>query len=434
MQLDPKFLQDLRQQWKERSLRKSPYMNHGRHGVKPLNFVEYDRSTTRTEMPNKYHKPEVAKVEIEAVCGLRRIQTPESTGPFESRKFSTPGIIRKQSLSRPFYYTENNEIISVDQFFNIFKDVQAIKKKELKLDLQKDIEEKRKKIDTIRLSTSANLTRSISTASFSQKNLQSPRLNTCRTSRLSKRTNTFEMDMNHQLRTKPTTQRPATARVINQENIISASSGALETLNSGKSATPVPTIPFQSVTEQKFTQREIIRQLSQLTVSPRPMKPNFNDAKKEKSYRSMYKGPKTMDSTVENSIKKARNIIKTEGPLLTSEDRLYSRSSLPQNQLASPKNLELEDDDDDLKGTFRTAQKIEKSLLSIKKALRSCSPQQKALSPHKSSLPFNFTVRAKNKFPLRATITEKYKFKEKLQNHKDLSQKIKELSKASKNQ
>jgi len=46
---------------------------------------------------------------------------------------------------RPFYYTENNEIMSIEEFFRVYKELEIFRKSQDKVLLKQRVDEKRKK-------------------------------------------------------------------------------------------------------------------------------------------------------------------------------------------------------------------------------------------------------------------------------------------------
>ena len=439
------MLSNLRQQWKDRSLRRSVQVMNGKAKIQSINYCDYDKSCSRNEIPNKYHKSEVPKVEAEEVQATIHIDSsaPKITSSMLQRTFSTS--INIDSSQKPFYYLEDNEIMSLDQFFSVYNDLKVQQKLKKKASEKRTVKEKRKKIEEIHTLTQKVLVRSPSIANTPLAQNRSYTLSNLSVVRnLSK---PEEPETPNKI-LQNSAQRPPFLRgnsmplsyeefpFFNSDNKSYTKSwkGGISFDNDG---------PREMTIEQKFNRKEIDKHLICMTVSPKPARPKTANLKeKEKTYSIMFKDPKKMDHNVENSIRRAhRMLVKRMG---TSESFGYSlqpeenltHSMIGEDGFIRDEKVQNENslmyikDDDKRKGLL-IGKKITNSIKNIEKALKSDGSFFISKSPERSEkFKTCKTIQLKNRLPLRSAIVEKYDFKAKLKDHQVAATKVKDTFKA----
>jgi len=177
-------------------------------------------------------------------------------------------------------------------------------------------------------------------------------------------------------------------------------------------------------TQQKFTEKEIYRHLIHMTVSPKPMRTDQNTIQKEKVYTTMFRDAQVMDHAIEHSIRRANKIILRE-----SEDEgfCFSNQFLREDKNRKTHESQASTKAEDLKLNQALSKKIEGHINHIDKLLKGGRPKTATNKGTKSQ---PIIRRLGNLVPLRATIEQKYGIIEKIRQHKDLSRKIKDMTKS----
>jgi hypothetical protein len=412
---------DLKREWDERALRKSAYTSKAFGKALPINFADYTQSCTRTEMPNKFNKAEVPKVGIEQVYQMKIMKKNHSTvmkgGPFLS-----PG--HKNNLDenvedRPFYYTENNEIMSIEEFFKVYKEMEIYRKSQNKILLKERLDEKRRKIE--------ELTKTHRNSSDEHTSPESSPLKESRPQTgLSKSARPFSAFHHTSGRLSNYSQEiynDVSGNMIDQPSELKSPQRV--TIQVPETTVKHTVRPKSGMTtQQKFTEKEIYRHLIHMTVSPKPLRTDQATIQKEKVYTTMFKAPHVMDHTIEHSIRRANKII-----LRDSEDEgICFASALIKDghrktEVPTPTKAE------DLKLNAALQQKILGHMNNIDEMLKNENRRPKtALMKKQKSQPI--VRRLGNLVPLRATVEQKHGFIEKIRQHKDLSRKMKDLTKS----
>ena len=90
----------------------------------------YEKSSTRTEMPSKYKIVTIPKMKIEDVYTKRTPTNREE--PTETRRES----VSPSTTERAFYYSEKNEILSVDEFLHVHKKLGSFRHRQEKAQIK----------------------------------------------------------------------------------------------------------------------------------------------------------------------------------------------------------------------------------------------------------------------------------------------------------
>jgi len=453
------MLGDLKQQWKERSIRKLAYMTQGKLHFQPINFAEYEKSCTRTEMPNKFKKVGSPKVVAEEVFDWSQYEQSKSTrtSPKSSKSYSM--AMMNKSSKKPFYYVKNNEIMSIDQFFELYQSAVGQQKLKEKFDNKYKLEEKKKKIEDIhkrnqrlmKHAVSANNSLIIQPDKLDLKTdysvqVQSPVAHRMESSQqISEETPYIDPRPVRQIKFSPRIEEKTFSpneRVSVNGSIIRHRTGSLdEGCQRGMTA------------DQKFTEREIYKHLVRMTVSPKPVRiTSGKNGSKERVYASMFKDPKMMDCMVEHSIKRAQYLIvkKNQGAIAQSYRLTTNKSDGVNYRVDSISEIDSKDHqeregefvgqelsmmnlkEDSKKNSMEIAKKIKVNIKHIDNLLRTKSPKDKEdlKSPKLLNRTVILDVKSKNKFPLRSTIAQRYNFGEKLQDQRKIAGQIKKVSKS----
>ena len=447
------MLETLKQQWKERSIRQTIYLTKGKHKFQSINFAEYERSCTRNEMPNKFKKLQVPKVEVEEVYDLSHQNTPASM-------LSPPVLLLKKSVmeahnssQKPFYYLENNEVMSVDQFFSMYKGHADRQKKLEKVIYKQTLEDRRKLVDEAHSHEVKQLARSQSALNMSSKTASQNMLDSnfnrvtpIQIDDVLEVTGDSSKDIMGRFSATRTPQcLTHKSRFMVPDMRASAPMSECTTSpgreNYRMSAQNEPQSHRGMTEKQKFTQKEVFKHLLCMSVSPKPAKfHNGNANKKEKAYSMMFKHAKMMDNTVENSIKKAQKIIITKmknnesfNPLKVNETNVLRPSEVDdcsesQNIQNYRESYNEKMREEKLMET-KTRKKIITNMKKIEKILCSNNLQSvQAKSPERLDASESDEIKFKNRLPLRSTIAQKYQFKTRLHDYKLVSKKIKDTT------
>jgi len=350
---------NLQQEQKERLVRKTAYMsNEAVIRAFSLRYPESSKNCTIREIPNKYSTKVIPKVDIEQVISkhLLRSETSPTNPTLLSPRITSMALRPRSGSQKSFYYNQTNEILSVDEFFQVYKDVQGHRKKQDKIKYVRAIEEQRAKVEN------AATERAISTARtpFTGYSLNVSNIMAGSQTPLTRRAPEHPLSLTvRKSSLKDSQVAQSTARVSPEipsnileneiikeklkettENSITVKSPVrfnLELNNIQSVQSPTNLRVRSSSTSarggggftsaQKFTQKEIVKHLIRATVSPKPERRSARGIQKEQAILAMFKDSQVMDYQVEGSIRRARRCI--EG--LEGEESSRPQSSRPQS-------------------------------------------------------------------------------------------------------
>ena len=442
-----------------------------------------EKSCTRNEMPNKYKINPISKTNLEDVYELRLRKQAEKTGQEINllECLTQSGSAEKQ----PFYYTEDNEIASVEGFFEVHRDLQMYRKRQDKVRLRQKLKEKTEKIEELRTATltsplhknSRSLGRSSVFAKLrldKSENTSYNRLPDDRSPEVGsilQKSNTMHNFTHFQTEglstsggqvteyimvtsPKTTLERPQTGQTALSASIqttdffMTMSPKNVERPQTGKTTStryrnlkikkPEPEKPKDMATQQKFTEREVYKHLFHMTTSPRKMKVFPAGMAVEKNYINMFKSPKIMDNIVESCIKKAQRIAQ---PFDTSPS-YQKKKERPPSAISTYRLIEGKSEFDDIRESQTQAvslqlspkslgERITQSIINIENELKkSHSTLLKPQKPKQRNKDAFKSVRTKNKHILRSELEQNYNIKAIIDDHLALSQRMKQVTRA----
>ena len=447
------MISDLKQGWTERQLRKTAYMHPTAVMSTSINFASHPRSTTRTEFPNKYHKPNIPKIEIEQVQHLHLLKRGKSL-PGSLPQSARPSTQPQVSPQRTFYYSPRNEILSIDEFFQVQKGMESFRKRKDKESFYLAMEERRQKVEdshteramsaigrscmSLAVSPSAgsmsmrkdhnlSISNGRMISSFMVKGF-SPRVSANKEENVEKVTNQENKKEKRRVVLKPRRQEFPEKEFLSMFEI-KKRSGSMSCRG------------FTS--RQKFTDKEINKHLVVGTVTPRPMKYGGKAVQKEKAFVTMFKDPRVMDLQVEGTIRKAKKMLdeekshrtlRRESPEEEASRRecwsARSKDIMTGRELSRVKSAISEVYSNEVDGAL-LAKKIQDNIKSINQVLSTTTPRLLAGSANYPSR-YDQRKRLKKRIPLRSEVEAKYNLFEHIRQHKELSRKMKDVGKAMK--
>ena len=398
--------------------------------VKTLRSIEIP--STRKELPNKYQVVNLPKVRIEDVY-VTNFMT-ENSQLSEERTFLVP-----KSAENRFYYSEDNEILSLDGFFQVHKNLELYRKKKDKEKLREKLKEKVQKMEEMKRDASLSLKRqlTIDTGMASFEQLDSPtQLNRFHSTKtLGNRERFDEISLKRNVTAKELSGRETDRSNFNTDGIsliLKSSQKTNERKKLGKGMMLIRTGQSKEVgTEQKFTEKEVHKHLFHMTLSPKKMKMSPLASQIEKNYEKMFKSPRVMDYAVDKCIKKGKDFLNNEDQSLTSrsiqdrsfrtmyDTRFYTENdSYEQNEgsVGSGSNLIRK------KGVGKV---IKEAIDGIDSILRKGNPSLPL--PEKSKRVAR-TIKTRNKHALKFDTEHKRIVKDMIEQHSALSARIKKVN------